>query len=278
MCSPRCNAITAPSIESQRNRIDASSSDQISGLWRTYRLMTPASKMTISNSTRPAVTVSTAAPSRRPALPQALMMPRGDKAETGPSPASTLSVIGCSATVIARSGQLADGAFEQPPGFIAEAGLPLGVEAGVAQLGTEAIGCRLGEREPLRLEVRLHGCVEGLDVVSLFQAGIVDGVGDDRLDVAGQRFPGPAIGDEPEAVPDVVADGAVFLHLVELGDLDDRQRVFLRVDDAGLQRRIDFAELQAGRRGRQRLEHGDAERADRHPDLQPIHILGTLDR
>ena len=31
MCSPRRSAITAPSIASHRNRIDASSSDQVSG-------------------------------------------------------------------------------------------------------------------------------------------------------------------------------------------------------------------------------------------------------
>ena len=33
MCSPRRNATTAPSIASQRNRMEASSSDQISGAW-----------------------------------------------------------------------------------------------------------------------------------------------------------------------------------------------------------------------------------------------------
>src|SRR5439155_8471680 len=160
MCSPRCNAITAPSIESQRNRIDASSSDQTSALCKTYRLVTPASKMPISSSTRPAATVSTAAPSQRPAAPQAFMIPRDDNVEKEPSPASALSIIGCSATVIARSGQLADGAFEQPPGLIAEAGFPLAIEAGVAQLGAEAIGRRLGERKSLALQVGLHRCVE----------------------------------------------------------------------------------------------------------------------
>ena len=35
MCSPRRSAITAPSIDSHRNRIDASSSDHTSGLWNT---------------------------------------------------------------------------------------------------------------------------------------------------------------------------------------------------------------------------------------------------
>ena len=66
------------------------------------------------------------------------------------------------------------------------------------------------------------------------------------LQVRRQAAPGAAIGDEPEAVPDVVGERAVLLHLVELRDLDDGQRVLLRVDDLGLQRRVDFAELQAG--------------------------------
>jgi hypothetical protein len=35
MCSSRRNAIAAPSIASHRNRIEASSSDQISGLVKT---------------------------------------------------------------------------------------------------------------------------------------------------------------------------------------------------------------------------------------------------
>ena len=35
MCSPRCSAITLPSIASHRNRIEASSSVQINGAWNT---------------------------------------------------------------------------------------------------------------------------------------------------------------------------------------------------------------------------------------------------
>ena len=35
MCSARRNATTAPSIASHRNRIEASSSDQMIGLWKT---------------------------------------------------------------------------------------------------------------------------------------------------------------------------------------------------------------------------------------------------
>ena len=88
------------------------------------------------------------------------------------------------------------------------------------------------------------------------------------LQVGGQAAPSAAVGDEPEAVPDVVGERAVLLHLVELGDLDDRQRILLRVDDLGLQRGVDLAELQARRRGAERLEHRDAERAHRHADLE----------
>jgi hypothetical protein len=35
MCSPRRSATTAPSIDSHRNRIEASSSDHTSGAWNT---------------------------------------------------------------------------------------------------------------------------------------------------------------------------------------------------------------------------------------------------
>src|SRR4051812_28794932 len=224
----------------------------------------------ISRNTSTAATASTAAPSRRSTLPQAVMT----------RPKSTLkgSPANWSATLMPRSGQLADGVFEQAPGLVAELGLPLAVEASVAQLGAEAVRCRLAEAQSLGFQVGLDGFVEGLDVIALLHAGVVDGVGDDGLDVAGQRFPGPAVGDEPETVPDVIADGAVFLHLVEFCDLNDRQRVFLRIDDAGLQRRIDLAELQAGRRRPQRLEHRNAERRDRDADFQSFHVLGAFDR
>ncbi|MEY9398894.1 hypothetical protein ABIF79_005269 [Bradyrhizobium japonicum] len=83
MCSPRRSAITAPSIESQRNRIEASSSDQISGLWKTYRMMTPASMMPISTSTTAAAAVSTTAPSQRSTAPKALASLRVPAAEAG---------------------------------------------------------------------------------------------------------------------------------------------------------------------------------------------------
>ena len=62
------------------------------------------------------------------------------------------------------------------------------------------------------------------------------------------------------------------LHFVELGGIDDRKRIFLAVHDMGLQRRIDLAELHAGRRCAQRLEKTDREPADRHTNLYPVQI------
>ena len=61
ICSPRRNAITAPSIASQRNRIEASSSDQVSGVPRA-RAMMPARRTPISAATSAAAGISTASP------------------------------------------------------------------------------------------------------------------------------------------------------------------------------------------------------------------------
>src|SRR5687767_9954859 len=61
------------------------------------------------------------------------------------------------------SGELADRAFEQAPGLVAEALLPLGVEAGVAQRGAEAVVGRAIELHALGLEVGLQRLVELAD-------------------------------------------------------------------------------------------------------------------
>ncbi len=72
------------------------------GCGRRSALMTPASRMTISSRTRPAVAVSTAEADRRPVGGagghDAARRQQGDSADGVPS---ALSVIGCSATVIA---------------------------------------------------------------------------------------------------------------------------------------------------------------------------------
>ena len=43
-----------------------------------------------------------------------------------------------------------------------------------------------------------------------------------------------------EAIPHVIAERAVFLHFVVLVEIDDEQRVFLSIDQLGLQRGVEF--------------------------------------
>src|SRR5579885_1589193 len=219
--------------------------------------MTPASRIAISTSRRPAAANSTVAVSARSAptirrmvgLADEVCMARVDPALCAVPSSSTEIIVTASASA---SGELADRALEQRPGVVAEALLPFGVEAGLAELGAEGIGRWLVEDHALRLQVGLQRRVELLDVLTLLHAGVVDRVRQDLLQVRRQLAPGTAVGDEPEAVPDVIGERAVFLHLVELRHLQDRQRIFLRVDDLGLQRGINRSELQADRRGAER--------------------------
>ncbi len=58
-----------------------------------------------------------------------------------------------------------------------------------------------------------------------------------------QAVPGHGVAHPPMAVPDMGCQRAILLHLVQLGRLDQRQGVFLRVGDMGLQRGVKFREL-----------------------------------
>ena len=93
MCCPRCNAITAPSMASQRNRMEASSSDQMMGWWKTKRATTPARRMPISASTISAAGTATRWHSRRSARgnrPAAIPVSGGAAAPTGGASAMEL--------------------------------------------------------------------------------------------------------------------------------------------------------------------------------------------
>jgi len=63
MCSPRRSATTEPNIASQRNSMEASSSDQTSGSCNTKRATTPASSTRMSATTSTAAGTSTSQPS-----------------------------------------------------------------------------------------------------------------------------------------------------------------------------------------------------------------------
>src|SRR5664280_1308641 len=261
MCSPRRSAVTAPSIASQRKRMDASSSDQTSGRCKTKRENTPAKRTTMSASTsRPAGT-STSQPSAR-----------SRRASRAWPPAFTPLERLC------RSRQLAGVALQDRPGVVAELRLPLGVEAGLPHAVAKSLGLRRVEGQALCCEILLQAGVERGDVDALLHAGGVDVAGDDQAQVFGQALPGLAVGEEPEAVPHVVGHRAVLLHFVELGRGDDGERVFLAVDDLRLQRAVDLAEIDRCRRGVEGLEHRGPQRRDRDADLEALQIVGRLDR
>jgi hypothetical protein len=52
----------------------------------------------------------------------------------------------------------------------------------------------------------------------------------------------------------VAGERDVFLHLVEFAEVDERKRIFLALDDLGLQRGIDLAEIDADRRSLLNIE------------------------
>ena len=167
--------------------------------------------------------------------------------------------------------QFADGFFQQRPGLLAVFAFPFGVEAGGAQLFPERrdasgwLNVRpLAASSCCRPAFSLATSARSLTAAALmFLATMV-------LHVLRQLLPGAAVGQEPEAVPHVVGQRAVLLHLVELCGRDDRQRIFLALDDLGLQRGIDLAEIDRGGGGVERLEHRGPERRHRHADLEAL--------
>jgi hypothetical protein len=76
----------------------------------------------------------------------------------------------------------------------------------------------------------------------------------------------------------VIGERAIFLDLVELCGLDQREWIFLAVGNLGLQRGIGFAERDADRRGTEGGKHRDPQRHHRHADLEVREVLRRLDR
>jgi hypothetical protein len=79
--------------------------------------------------------------------------------------------------------------LEQRPRLVAEALLPVVIEAAFAQLGAEAVGRGAIERKAFGLQVSLHRRVELGDVLALLHARVVDGVRHDGLEIGGQALP-----------------------------------------------------------------------------------------
>src|SRR5208282_5765821 len=147
---------------------------------------------------------------------------------------------------VARSYADAYAALSQRPGVllqdlprrITQLGTPALVEPPELQPIAKTLRADVVEHQPLALQLRLHRLVAGGDVDALQQRRRVQVARHDLLQIVGQPGPGGGIGAQPVAVPHMVGQRAVFLYLVELRRLDQGQRVFLRIGDMGLQRRV----------------------------------------
>ena len=126
--------------------------------------------------------------------------------------------------------------------------LPLLVEPSLAERLAEGGPVGIRELKPLSLKLRLQGVAEVLDIRALKQRGIIDVAADDLLEIGGQALPSAPVAEKPVPVSHVIGERAVFLHLIELCCIDGDKRIFLPINDVGLQRRIDLCEIDARRR------------------------------
>src|SRR4029077_12603869 len=141
-----------------------------------------------------------------------------------------------------RSRELTHRFLQEAPRLLAIFAFPFGIKAGGTQLVTERRGIGPIKNKALRSEVLLQASIELGDIVALLETGGVDMLGHDGADIVRQVLPRALVGQEPEAVPHVIGQRTIFLHLVELRRCDDRQWIFLAIDDFRLQRRIYFVE------------------------------------
>ena len=286
MCSPRRNATTAPSIASHRNRIEASSSDQISGWWK--HVARRSRRRTGSRSRRRPGSPPGSRPAQaeRSARARASTQRSARRADRPPRPPSRCRVdldmshrvrASTAPTRVTTACRRTFPAAPRPRRRTCPSTRRRSRRRAACR-GTAPASGWLNTR-PLPASSCLQARVQLGDVLALLDGGVVDVLGDDgRAGRPAAPFPGAAVGQEPEAVPHVVGQRAVFLHLVQLGGRDDRQRVLLALDDLGLQRRIDLAEIDRGGRGVERLEHRGPQRRHRHADLEALEVVRPVDR
>ena len=128
-----------------------------------------------------------------------------------------------------------------------------------------------GERRP--------GLIIQLLLFAALQARIFRDVFlDDGLNVGGKPFPGGKVREHVESRPHVICDADVLHHFVVFEKMHVRQRIFLRIDGARLQRFIDSAAVDRDGNRAQCLEHIIKHRPRGDAHAQPHEILGARDR
>ena len=103
------------------------------------------------------------------------------------------------------------------------------------------------------------------------RGGFARDLGEDLLLLVGQLVPHVRRDLRRQAVDDVRGHHDRLLHFVEFLGLDRRQRIFLRVDGAVLQREVDLGERDRRRIGAAGLRRRHVGRHVRHADLQALH-------
>src|SRR5262249_6639513 len=91
-------------------------------------------------------------------------------------------------------------------------------------------------------------------------------------------FPGHGAHGMDHVVVDMPRDREIFLHLIELIEVDNRDRVFLAVDDSLRQREVEFRESNGLHRGAERLHRGLDLQFGRRAQFQTLHVVRAVDR
>src|SRR5260370_2261784 len=138
------------------------------------------------------------------------------------------------ATRYRRSRELTHRSLQEAPCFLAIFALPFSIKAGGTKLAAE--GCGIGpiKNKALRSEVLLQAGIELRDILALLQTGGVDVLGHNGADIIRQVLPSALIGQEPKAVPHVIGQRTIFLHVIERPRCDDCERIFLAIDNFSL--------------------------------------------
>src|SRR6266849_1919992 len=134
---------------------------------------------------------------------------------------SKLHVVGLSEPAYSR--------LEQRPGPRPVDLLPAWVERG--ERFAEPARVRFVDDHSFAPEHAQRVCIELLDILALPERRDLGVLINDRLDIGGKRLPCLSIGDEREARPPVVRQAQISLHLVELQQEDQTERIGLTVHD-----------------------------------------------
>src|SRR5947207_8549656 len=144
-------------------------------------------------------------------------------------------------------GQWARVLLQNAPNFGSVLALPLGVEAGGLEHRAEWRRIRTIEHDTRLGQLRLGILVEARDVFTLLERGRIEILGERILHFLWQRLELLRVTEDEMPVPRMRGQRAILLHFIQLGALDQCQRVLLSVDDLGLKRRVQFAERYGGR-------------------------------